>query len=152
MAQSGPRHQEESFIIAGNRSWFRAFVDLLFTLFFWYYSFVVVFFILSATVGWSNSLTQVLNASFNTVNSDIRNLVFLAFFLFLVLYGSLNLNRLYNKKKFGSLTRRTYPEPVSNAELAALGLMDLETIENIQREDYTIFESNPITPLRGENR
>ncbi|HSI66006.1 MAG TPA: poly-beta-1,6-N-acetyl-D-glucosamine biosynthesis protein PgaD [Planococcus sp. (in: firmicutes)] len=150
MAQSGPRHKEESFLIVGNRSWLRAFIDLLFTLFFWGYSLLVVIFILSATFGFNNALTRVVNASFNTVNRDIRELMFLGLLIFLVFYILLYLNRLYNKRRFGSMTRRSYPAPVSNAELVALELMDSETIDKLQREDYTVFEKNPLTPLRGE--
>lgn len=150
MAQSRPRHQEESFIIAGNRSWLHAGIDLVFTLFFWAYSLLVILFIVSATIGFNNQLTRVINASFNTINQDIRNLVLLALIIFAVLYAILYLNRLYNKKRFGGLTRRTYPVPTSNMELESLSLMDLAAIEKLQSEDYAVFETNPLTPLEGK--
>lgn len=150
MAQPRPRHQEESFLIVGNRSWFRAIIDLIFTLFFWAYSLLVVVFFVSATLGFNNRLTQIVNASFNTVNSDIRELVFLGLFIFFLFYIVLYINRIYNKKRFGSLKRRRYPAPVSHADLLALELLDDETIEKLQREDYIVFEKNPLTPLRGE--
>lgn len=150
MAQSRPRHQEENYLIVGNRSWFRVIIDLLFTLFFWAYSLLVVVFILSATLGFNNKVTQIVNASFNTVNSDIRELVFFGIFIFIVFYIILAINRLYNKKRFGSLTRRHYPTPVNHAELVALELLDDETILKLQHEDYIVFEKNPIVPLKGE--
>ena len=152
MAQSRPRHEEEKFLITGNRSWFRACIDYLFTLFFWGYSLLVVIFFLSATLGFSNSLTRIVNATFNTVNSDIRNLVILGFGIFLVFYAVLYVNRLYNKKRFGSLKRRNYPAAVSTSELESLGLMDKGTIAQLQREDYIVFEKNPIIPLSSENQ
>ncbi|RLQ86685.1 poly-beta-1,6-N-acetyl-D-glucosamine biosynthesis protein PgaD [Planomicrobium sp. Y74] len=152
MAQPRPRHEEENFLITGNRSWFRACIDLLFTLFFWGYSLVVVIFFLSATFGFNNGLTRIVNASFNTINSDIRNLVILGLAIFIVFYVILYMNRLYNKKRFGNLKRRSYPTAVSISELEALGLMDNETIAQLQREDYVVFEKNPIIPLSSEKQ
>lgn len=150
MEQSRPRHQEESFLIVVKRSWLYAGLDLMFTLFFWFYSVVVVLFMVSATIGFNNILTRILNSSFNTINQDIRSFVIAAFVVFLLFYALLYLNRLYNKKRYGSLQRRCYPTPVDNAELKTLGLMDIETIEKLQREDYSVFEKNPIVPLGGE--
>lgn len=106
----------------------------------------------SATLGFNTLLTRILNASFNTINQDIRNLVILVFVIFLVLYALLYLNYQYNKKRFGVLTRRKYPAGVSNVDLEALGLMDIEAIEKLQSEDYAVFEKNPIVPLGGEKR
>ena len=150
MEQSRPRHQEESFLIVVKRSWLYAGLDLMFTLFFWFYSVVVVLFMVSATIGFNNILTRILNSSFNTINQDIRSFVIAAFVVFLLFYALLYLNRLYNKKRYGSLKRRCYPTPVDNEELKTLGLMDIETIEKLQREDYSVFEKNPIVPLGGE--
>ncbi|UJF26151.1 PgaD family protein [Planococcus sp. 107-1] len=147
MAQSGPRLEEENFIITGNRSWFHVIVDTLFTLIFWAYSLLVVVFFLSATFGFNTILTQIVNAAFNTVNQDIRDLVLLGLAVFLIFYALLFINRLYNKKKFGVLKRRHYPDAVTNIELASLGLMDEDAIEKLQNSDYAVFETNPITPL-----
>ena len=150
MEQSRPRHEEKSFLIIGNRSWFRACLDFILSLFFWIYGLVVVLFFLSATLGFNTTLTKIINASLNTINQDIRNLVIVAIVVFLLSYTLLYINRLYNKQKFGNLKRRIYPTPVSNTELQALGLLDIETIEKLQSEDYTVFETNPIVPLGGE--
>lgn len=147
MAQSRPRFEEETFIIDGNRSVLHTCIDFVLTLFFWLYSLLVIVFFASATFGFSNSLTRIINASFNTTNQDIRGLVLLAFSFFLVFYAVLRLNRLYNMKKFGSLTRRIYPTATTNAELESLGLMDITAIEKLQNEDYAVFKENPIVPL-----
>lgn len=150
MEQSRSRLKEESFLIVVNRSWFYTFIDVIFTLFFWFYSLLVVSYILSATLGFNNILTRILNASFTMINQDIRNAVIIAIAVFLLFYLLLYINHLYNKKKFGPLKRRSYPAPASNAELNSLGLMDLMTIEKLQREDYSAFDTNPIVPLGGE--
>lgn len=150
MAQSRPRHEEEIFLIAGNRSWLHACIDFIFTLFFWLYSSLVVLYFFSATFGFNNSLTKTLNASFNTINQDIRNLVLTALVIFFVFYALLSVNRFYNKKRFGSLKRRSYPLPASIDELEALKLMELEHIEKLQSEDYCVFDTNPIAPLGNE--
>lgn len=150
MEQSRPRHKEESFLIVVKRSWFYVCIDFMFSLFFWLYSLLVILFFLSATFGFNNILTRILNASFNMTNQDIRNMVFIAIAIFVLFYVLLYINHLYNKKRYGTLRRRSYPAPVSNAELKTLRLMDIETIEKLQSEDYTVFETNPIVPLGGE--
>ncbi|WP_051506848.1 hypothetical protein [Saccharibacillus sacchari] len=147
MEQSGPRHEEESFLIVGNRSWFRACLDFFFSLIFWAYGLAVVFFFVSATFGLHNGLTEMLHASFRTMDQDVRNLVMLALGIFILFYAILYINRVYNKKRFGTLQRRTYPADVDNPELESLGLLDLETIEKLQANDYIVFETNPIAPL-----
>ncbi|MBT2583862.1 poly-beta-1,6-N-acetyl-D-glucosamine biosynthesis protein PgaD [Planococcus sp. ISL-109] len=152
MEQSRPRHKEQNFLIVVNRSWFYVLIDFIFSLFFWLYSLVVVSFILSATFGFNNTLTKVLNASFNMTNQDIRTMFIAAIVVFLLFYVLLYINHVYNKKRFGTLKRRSYPAPVSNTELKTLGLMDIETIEKLQSEDYTVFDTNPIVPLGGEKR
>ncbi len=150
MEQSRPRYEEKSFLIVGNRSWLRACIDFALSLFFWLYGLVVVVFFILATFGFNTTLTRIINSSLNTINQDIRNLVFVAIAVFLLSYALLYLNRLYNKQKFGTLKRRSYPAPVTNEDLQALGLLDIETIEKLQREDYSVFETNPIAPLGGE--
>lgn len=150
MEQSRPRHKEKSFLIVVKRSWIYVCIDFIFSLFFWLYSLVVVLFFISATLGFNNTLTRILNASFNTINQDIRDMVIVSFVFFLLFYTLLYVNRLYNKKRFGTLERRSYPAPVNNAELKTLGLMDIETIEKLQSEDYSVFDKNPIVPLGGE--
>lgn len=150
MEQSRPRHKEKSFLIEVKRSWFYVIIDFMFSLFFWLYSLVVVLFFISATLGFNNILTRILNASFNTINQDIRDMVIASFVFFLLFYTLLYVNRIYNKKRFGTLERRSYPAPVNNAELKTLGLMDIETIEKLQSEDYSVFDKNPIVPLGGE--
>jgi hypothetical protein len=93
-----------------------------------------------------------LNATFNMTNQDVRNSVLMAIGVFLIFYALLYLNHIYNKKKFGPLTRRSYPAPANNADLQELGLMKIETIEKLQSEDYSVFDTNPIAALGGENR
>ncbi|MCH4825537.1 hypothetical protein [Planococcus halocryophilus] len=149
MEQPRPRYKEESFMIVVKRSWFYTCADVIFSLFFWLYSLVVVLFFLSAAFYSNNNLTRILNASLNTVNQDIRILVITGFVVFLVLFALLYVNHIYNKKRFGPLERRCYPSPVNNAELKNLGLLDSEIIEKLQSEDYTVFDTNPITPLGG---
>lgn len=152
MEQSRPRHQEESFLIVVKRPWLYAGIDFIFSLFFWLYSLLVVAFVFSATLGFNTILTRILNASFNMTNQDVRNSVFMAIGVFLLFYALLYLNHVYNKKKFGPLTRRSYPESASNTDLQELGLMKIETIEKLQREDYSVFDTNPIAALGGEDR
>lgn len=151
MEQPRPRYEEESFLIVVKRPWYYACIDFVFSMLCWLYSVLVVLFVISATLGFNNILTRVMNSSFNMVNQDVRIFIALAIAVFLLFYTVLYINHVYNKKRFGTLRRRSYPAPVSNNELRALGLMDMETIEKLQNEDYTVFETNPIAPLGGES-
>ncbi len=150
MEQSRPRHQEEDYLIAVNRSWFYTCVDFTCTMFFWAYSLLVVAFISTATMGFNTTLTKIFNASLKMTNQDIRSFVVSAIVLFLLFYTFFYFNHLYNKKRFGSLNRRSYPAPTNSSDLKKLRLMDIETIEKLQGEDYTVFDTNPIAPLGGE--
>lgn len=149
MEQSRQR-SEEDVIIVGNRSNLRFIVDVILTLFFWAYSILVIAFFVSAIVGYSNPFSRILNMSFKTTNSQVRILLLIGVIFFCSFYLLLRINRFYNKKRFGSLARRNYPTPVTNQDLNALELMNEETIERLQTEDYIIFEENPIISLKKE--
>lgn len=149
MEQSRPG-SKEIVIIDGNRSNLRFFIDIIITLFFWCYTLIVMIFILSASFGFSNPLTRVLNSSFNTTNGQVQLLSLFGLILFITFYLLFCVNRFYNKKRFGSLTRRTYPENVTNDDLMSLQLMDKENIEKLQTTDYIVFAENPIISLEEE--
>ncbi|ANU28314.2 hypothetical protein I858_015085 [Planococcus versutus] len=138
-------------IISGNRSNFRFVTDLLITLFFWVYTVIVIIFILSATTGFSNVVTRTLNTTFKTTNSEVQAVILFGFIVFIVIYLLLFINRLYNKKRFGKLTRRTYPEVVTQRELIALQLMSVKNIKKLE-SNYVIFEKNPIISLEEEKK
>lgn len=140
---------KEIMIISGNRSNFRFVADLLITLFFWVYTVIVMIFILSATTGFSNIVTRTLNTTFKTTNSEVQAVILFGFLTFCIIYLLLFINRIYNKKRFGKLTRRTYPETVTERDLLSLQLMSVENIEKLQ-SNYVVFERNPIISLEEE--
>jgi len=149
MEQSRPR-TKEIVIIEGNRSNLRFVLDIIMTLFFWCYTFIVMIFILSASFGYSNSITRVLNSAFKTTNGQVGLLFLFGLILFIVFYILLSMNRIYNKKRFGSLARRTYPTNVTNQDLSNLQLMKDENIDKLQTADYIVFTKNPIVSLEEE--
>ena len=149
MAQSRPRTQED-FIIAGNSSPVRLVVDIVLTLFFWVYTFLVVFYFTTAILGIENNLTQLLHNTFNTTSRDAVLLLVIGAILFFTFYLALHTNRLYNKKRFGTKKRRVYPAPVTLVELSELGLMEQEEISRLQQMDYIVFEKNPLISLKEE--
>ena len=149
MEQSRSR-LKENVIIEDNRSYVRFFLDIIMTLFFWCYTFIVMIFILSASFGYSNSITRVLNSAFKTTNGQVRLLFLFGLVLFISFYFLLSMNRIYNKKRFGSLARRTYPTNVTNTDLSNLQLMNPENIEKLQAADYIVFEKNPIVSLEEQ--
>ena len=149
MEQSRPG-SKEIVIIDGNRSNLRFVIDIIITLFFWCYTLIVIIFILSASSGFSNPLTRVLNSSFKSTNGQVQLLSLFGLILFITFYLLFSVNRFYNKKRFGSLTRRTYPKNVTNDDLMSLQLMDEENIEKLQTTDYIVFAENPIISLEDE--
>ena len=149
MEQSRSR-LKENVIIEDNRSNLRFFLDIIMTLFFWCYTIIVMIFILSASFGYSNSITRVLNSAFKTTNGQVRLLFVFGFVLFISFYFLLSMNRIYNKKRFGSLARRTYPTNVTNKDLSNLQLMNAENIEKLQTADYIVFQKNPIVSIEEE--
>ncbi|WP_404466951.1 hypothetical protein [Planococcus rifietoensis] len=142
---------KETMIISGNRSNLRFVSDLLITLFFWGYTIIVMIFILSATTGISNGVTRTLNTTFKTTNSEVQAVIGFGFTMFIVIYLLLFTNHLYNKKRFGQLTRRTYPKMVTERDLLSLQLMSVENIEKLQ-SNYVVFEKNPIISLEEEKQ
>lgn len=149
MAQSRPRTQED-FIIAGNSSRMRFALDLVMTLFFWLYTFLVVFYFVASVFAIENDLSRLLHATFNTTNRDAILLLAIGTGLFIIFYLALHTNRLYNKKRFGTKKRRVYPAAITLAELTALGLMEEQEILRLQQENYIVFEHNPIISLKKE--
>ncbi|MFP3323297.1 hypothetical protein R0K05_09310 [Planococcus sp. SIMBA_160] len=142
---------KEIMIISGNRSNLRFLSDLLITLFFWGYTIIVMIFILSATTGINNGVTRTLNTTFKTTNSEVQAVILFGFTIFIVIYLLLFTNHLYNQKRFGHLTRRTYPKTVTEHDLLSLQLMSAENIEKLQN-NYMVFERNPIISLEEEKQ
>jgi hypothetical protein len=141
---------KEKPIIIGNQSKLRFSFDVFLTLFFWGYSVVIIVFFASATFGLDNAVTETLHSSFNSTNNEIRLLILIALVMFTCFYLLLSMNRIYNKKRFGILKRRIYPTDVTIDDLKELNLMDIETIHQLQKMNYIIFEENPIVSLETE--
>lgn len=152
MAKSRSRTQQEDFIIAGNSSRMRFTLDLVLTLFFWMYTFLVIFYFAASLFAIDNELSQLLHTTFNTTNRDAVFLLAIGTILFIIFYFALHTNRIYNKKRFGNKKRRVYPQNVTLAELTALGLMDEQEILQLQQKDYIVFEKNPIISLEREKQ
>ncbi|WP_033541401.1 hypothetical protein [Planococcus sp. CAU13] len=149
MAKSRPRTQEE-FIIAGNSSRVRFVFDVILTLTFWVYTFLVIYYFAASLLGIDNGLSRLLHATFNTTSRDAKLLLLIGIILFFIFYFTLRINRVYNQKRFGNKKRRIYPASVTLEELSELGLMDLEEIRKLQQRDYIVFEKNPIISLKRE--
>ena len=144
---------EEKLIIVGNSSVGRLFFDIVMTLFFWIYTLVVIFYFASAIVDYNNPLSRLLSSSFKITNIEIRILILTAVNLFITFYVTLSINRIYNRRRFGSLARRIYPPEVTRNDLIALQLVDAETIEKLQTQSYLVFEENPVISLEeGKKR
>lgn len=147
MEKPGPRDKQEQVIILEKQSLPRFIVSLLFTLLIWIYSLFVVWFFASALFDTNDRYSGILKIAFMTSNAEVRTfmLIGVCIFLFFLLYFLLW--RTYNKKRFGSKTRRKPPMPATVDDLEKLELIPAETIKKLQTSNYIEFEKNPVRDL-----
>ena len=80
-------------------------------------------------------------------NSEIRLFIFFVFLIWLLFYIGLLGWKFYNQKRFGSLTRRKYPELTTKEDLLNLQLMSEDDYSKLQNSKIIIFDRNPIREL-----
>jgi poly-beta-1,6-N-acetyl-D-glucosamine synthesis protein len=142
-----PRDREEQVIILEKQPLPRFIISLIFTLLIWIYSVFVVWFFASAIFNTNDRYSGVLKIAFKTSNAEVRTFMLIGICIFLVFLLYFLFWRTYNKKRFGSKSRRKQPMPVTVDDLEKLELMPLETIKKLQASNYIEFHKNPVRDL-----
>lgn len=134
----------ESFIIKSKKSWWREGIVILFTSIVWVYCITVIYFFIDAIFSINNEYPRLFKVSFKMTNSDIQGFFKIAVVLLVIIYIMLLVWIFYNKKRFGSLTRRKYPGATTKENLMDLDMIDEDIYEILQEEKVVVFETNPI--------
>ncbi|GGE67441.1 poly-beta-1,6-N-acetyl-D-glucosamine biosynthesis protein PgaD [Priestia taiwanensis] len=142
---------ENEILVKTKHSFIRKIIALLFTLIFWLYTIVIFWFFLSALFNIYDPYMAIVKIAFNVTNANIRELLLLSFVLFLVSTAMLFIWRTYNKKRFGSLTRRSMPTHTTMKDWLALDLMDESDINMLQTNKVTVFYTNPVKELQEKD-
>lgn len=134
-------------LVKTKRSILRSFIEILLTVVFWVYTFVVTWFFTSALLNQNDRYIATLKSALNVTNTDIRDLISFGVLVMIGLSVLLFVWRTYNKKRYGPLKRRKPPVPTTIEDLNNLGLIDATTIERLQHDKVIIFEKNPVKEL-----
>lgn len=134
----------QSFIIKSKKSWWREGIVILFTSIVWVYCITVIYFFIDAIFSINNEYPRLFKVSFKMTNSDIQGFFKIAVVLLVIIYIMLLVWIFYNKKRFGSLTRRKYPGATTKENLMDLDMIDEDIYEILQEEKVVVFETNPI--------
>jgi len=88
---------------------------------------------------------------FRMNNVDIRDFLIFSLVLLVVIYLLLDLWSYYNRKRYGNLARRQYPDPTTKEDLMSLDLIDETTYEKLQKAKIVELKINPVR-IPSENR
>lgn len=135
------------YIIPSNQGVFKKIISFFFTSIMWLYTLSIFILFASAIVDYNNDFIGIIKELLKVSNASIRNFLFWTFLFFVASFSVLFIWRVYNKKRFGKLNRRVAPQPTTETDLLALGLMDLENFEKLSTGRYILFSKNPIKDL-----
>lgn len=138
---------DQEVLVKTKRSFVRSFIEILLTVVFWVYTFVVTWFFTSALLNQNDRYIATLKSALNVTNTDIRELISFGVLVMIGLSVLLITWRTYNKKRYGQLNRRKPPIPSTIEDLNNLGLIDATTIERLQHDKVITFEKNPVKEL-----
>lgn len=110
----------------------------------WGYMFIVIYFFVSASIGYNNEFIGIVKAAFKVTNEDIRRFIGKSILYFIMCLIGLFLWKVYNTKRYGHLNRREHPPNTLDQEMIELGLVQGAVYHRLQNEQVIIFEKNPI--------
>lgn len=148
MDQSGQRRSQaernRQFIIKSHRKWWREAIVVLSSLLVWLYCLSVVYFFADALLGLNHRIPRLLRIIFKMTSEDVRSFSLLVVILFISIFVLLYLWSFYNKKRFGSLERRRYPDPAVREDMLGLDMIEESIYEELQDTKEITFEMNPV--------
>ncbi|MGM7719208.1 poly-beta-1,6-N-acetyl-D-glucosamine biosynthesis protein PgaD [Metabacillus sp. Hm71] len=147
MGKPRQRQQKSGLIVHTKMNWLRELVISIFSLVVWSYCALVVIFFITAIFDYHDPYSSLIKMSFKMTNSDIRAFLFIILFIWAIFYLVLWGWKIYNKKRFGSLNRRTYPANATKEDLLSLQFMSEKDYDSLQQSNVIIFEKNPIKEI-----
>lgn len=143
-----PRQRKQNeLIIKTKRNWVHEVIIGFFSLLIWIFCLFVIFFFISALFNNNNEYLNVVKMLFKTTNIEIREFIYTVFAIFIACYLGLWFWKYYNTKRFSHLVRRKYPQPTSEEEVLALGLISKEDYDSLQNAKDITLKKNPIRDL-----
>ena len=148
MVKSRQRKQIEEankkFIVKSKRIWWSEGIVIFFTTLVWIYCLMVIFFFMEPFLPFKTKYSSAFRTAFQLTRLDIRGFLIAGAGIFVMIYVGLYLWSVYNKKRFGSLTRRKYPPMTTKEDLLALDMIDEEIYQQLQNSKSIVLETNPV--------
>lgn len=136
--------RNKQFIVKSKRHLGRDLIVIIFSLIVWVYVVIVFYFFVDAILGLDHAIPLYFKSLFKTTNDDIRWFLMMVLLGFGIIYVLLSIWSKYNKLKYGSLIRRTYPLDSSATDFINLGMIDYELYEQLQNAKDITLEKNPM--------
>ncbi|NLT11734.1 MAG: hypothetical protein GXY06_04900 [Clostridiaceae bacterium] len=152
MDQSGSRKSQiernRIFIVKTKKSVFREMVIILLSLVAWTYCLAVTWFFVDSIFAMNQAIPERIRDYFGMDAGTVRRFSALILLLFVLFFLLLLAWSVYNKRKFGSLRRRKYPQKTTEEELLALKMIDRSVFLELQNAKRISFNNNPIKRKR----
>lgn len=152
MDQPGSRKSQiernKAFIVKTQKSFFRELLIILLSLVAWTYCLAVIWFFVDSIFAMNHSIPEKIRDYFAMDAGAVRRFSALILLLFILFFLLLLAWSIYNKRKFGPLRRRKYPEKTTEDELLALHMIDRGVYHELQNAKRINFNNNPIKRKR----
>lgn len=152
MDQPGSRKSQiernKAFIVKTHRSIFREIAIFLLSLVAWTYCIAVTWFFVDSIFAMNHAIPEKIRDYFGMDAGTVRRFSALILLLFVLFFLLLLAWSVYNKRKFGSLRRRKYPQKTTEEELLALKMIDRSVFLELQNAKRISFNNNPIKRKR----
>lgn len=152
MDQPGSRKSQiernKAFIVKTHRSIFREIAIFLLSLVAWTYCIAVIWFFVDSIFAMNHAIPEKIRDYFGMDAGTVRRFSALILLLFVLFFLLLMAWSIYNKRKFGSLRRRKYPEKTTEEELLDLHMIDRGVYRELQNAKRINFNNNPIKRKR----
>jgi len=123
-------------------------VIILLSLVAWTYCLAVTWFFVDSIFAMNQAIPERIRDYFGMDAGTVRRFSALILLLFVLFFLLLLAWSVYNKRKFGSLRRRKYPQKTTEEELLALKMIDRSVFLELQNAKRISFNNNPIKRKR----
>jgi len=136
--------RNKQFIVKSKRHLARELSVLFFSLLVWVYVIIVFYFFVDALFDLDHEIPMYFKTLFRTSSEDVRGFLVMVLLGFGIIYLLLLIWSKYNKLKYGSLSRRIYPEYSGAIDFINLGMIDYELYNQLQNAKDITLEKNPM--------